>query len=79
MKWADQAIATAGVVKAEDRDEICDAALIAAQMTRADLLLENGDKKQAREAFSSMLPMLRERNILPMITVVEDGLRRASG
>lgn len=78
LKWADQAIATASSVNAEDRDEICEAASISAQMTRADLLLENGDKKQSHEAFSSLLPMLKERNLVPLIEAAEQGLKRTS-
>ncbi|KIW80321.1 hypothetical protein Z517_06936 [Fonsecaea pedrosoi CBS 271.37] len=78
LRWADQAIATADVVKSEERDEICTAALISAQMTRADLLLDNGDKAKAREAFQSLLPMLRERSLLPLVETAEQGLKRAS-
>ncbi|KIX98291.1 uncharacterized protein Z520_05592 [Fonsecaea multimorphosa CBS 102226] len=78
LRWADQAIATVDAVGSEERDEICTAALISAQMTRADLLLDNGDKVKAREAFLSLLPMLRERNLLPLIETAEQGLKRAS-
>ncbi|EXJ93207.1 hypothetical protein A1O3_01764 [Capronia epimyces CBS 606.96] len=79
LKWADQAIGTAEVVKPEDRDEICDLALLSAQMTRADLLLENGEKKKSREVFESLLPTLREKNLVPLIKVAEQGLKTASG
>lgn len=79
LKWADQAIATADVVQPEDRDDICTAALLSAQMTRADLLLENGEKSKSREAFLSLLPVLRERNLLPLIETAEQGLKKASG
>ncbi|KIW99055.1 uncharacterized protein Z519_00718 [Cladophialophora bantiana CBS 173.52] len=78
LRWADQAIATADIIKPEDRDEICTAALISAQMTRADLLLDNGDKAKSREAFLSLLPTLREKNLLPLIETAEQGLKRAS-
>lgn len=78
LNWADQAIATADVVQPEDRDEICELALLSAQMTRADLLLENGDKVKSREAFSSLLPTLKEKNLAPLIEVAEQGLKKAS-
>ncbi|EHY59886.1 hypothetical protein HRR83_009304 [Exophiala dermatitidis] len=78
LKWADQAVATADVVKPQDRDEICDLALLSAQMTRGDLLLENGEKSKAREVFQSLLPILKERNIVPLIKVAEQGLQTAS-
>ncbi|EXJ91404.1 hypothetical protein A1O1_04516 [Capronia coronata CBS 617.96] len=79
LKWADQAVATAEVVKPEDRDEICDLALLSAQMTRADLLLANGEKSKSREVFQSLLPTLKERNIVPLVKVAEQGLKAAGG
>ncbi|KAK5206144.1 hypothetical protein LTR41_008013 [Exophiala xenobiotica] len=78
LNWADQAIATTDVVNPEDRDDICELALLSAHMTRADLLLESGDKDKSREAFSSLLPTLREKNLTPLVQVAEEGLKRAS-
>jgi len=78
LKWADQAIATAEVVTPEDRDEICELGLLSAQMTRADLLLESGDKVRSREAFIGLLPTLREKNLAPLIDVAEQGLKKAN-
>ena len=78
LKWADQAIATDESVAIEDRDEICAAALISAMMTRADLLVDNGEKAKAKEAFTTLLPILRERNLTPLVETAEQGLRKAS-
>ncbi|RMZ82070.1 hypothetical protein DV737_g2220, partial [Chaetothyriales sp. CBS 132003] len=61
LKWADQAIATVERVNAEDRDEICDLSLLSAQMTKADLLLQSGDKVQSREILTSLLPTLHDK------------------
>ncbi|KEF54354.1 uncharacterized protein A1O9_09520 [Exophiala aquamarina CBS 119918] len=79
LKWADQAIGTAEAVRPEDRDSICELALLSAQMTRADILLDNGEKAKSREAFSSLLPILREKNLTPLVKVAEQGLEKASG
>lgn len=79
LQWADQAIATAEAVKPEDHDEICELSLLSAQMTRADLLLESGERSKAREAFSTLLPTLREKNLTPLIEVAEQGFKKASG
>jgi hypothetical protein len=78
LKWADQAIATADSIEGAQQDEICAAALISAQMTRADLLLDNGDKTSAREAYNRILPSLWDKNLHPLITSAEQGLKRAS-
>jgi hypothetical protein len=78
LKWADQAIAAADGVALEDRDEICTGALLSAQLTRGDLLVDSGDKAKAKEAFSSLLPILKEKNLLPLIETAEQGLKRAS-
>ncbi|KIW62905.1 hypothetical protein PV04_09794 [Phialophora macrospora] len=78
LRWADQAIATGDAVRPEDRDEICAAASLSAQMTRADLLVDNGEKAKAKEAFLNLLPTLREHNLLPLIETAEQGLKRAS-
>jgi hypothetical protein len=77
LQWAEQAIGTTEAVKAEDRDEICDLALLSAQMTRADLLLESGEKSKSQEAFSTLLPTLREKKLTPLIEVAEEGLKKA--
>lgn len=79
LKWVDQAIATAEVVSPEDRDEICEMGLISAELTKADLLLEDGKKIQAREAFRSMLPKLRERGLDNLVRTAELGIQRAGG
>lgn len=79
LRWADQAIGTAESVKPEDRDSICELALLSAQMTRADILLDSGEKVKSREAFSSLLPILKEKKLTPLIKVAEQGLEKASG
>lgn len=79
LKWADQAIATADVVKPEDRDEICELGLISAEMTKADLLLEDGKSLQAREAFRSIIPKLREKGLVALAQTAEQGIQRAGG
>ncbi|KIV92979.1 hypothetical protein PV10_04229 [Exophiala mesophila] len=79
LKWADQAIATADAVKPEDRDGICELALLSAQMTRADVLLDSGNKEQAKQALKSLLPTLREKKLTPLITVAEESLKKAGG
>jgi len=76
LAWADQAIATADRVLPENRDEICDLGVLSAQMTRADLLLESGDKARSRETFNSLLPKLRERGLHGLVTAAEQGLKR---
>lgn len=78
LRWADQAIATADVVNPEDKDDICTAALLSAQLTRADLLLDIGEKAKSKEAFSSLLPVLKEKNLLPLVDTAEQGLKKAS-
>ena len=77
LRWADQAIATNDAVKLEDRDEICAAALISAQMARADLLVDTGEKAKAAQAFSSLLPVLREKNLLPLVETAQQGWKKA--
>lgn len=79
LKWADQAIATAEVVKPEDRDDICQLGLISAEMTKADMLLEDGKKIQAREAFRSLIPKLREKGLSVLVATAEKGLQQAGG
>lgn len=78
INWADQAIATTEAVEPEDRDDICELASLSARMTRADLLLESGDKAKSQEAFANLLPILKEKNLLPLIQVAEEGLKRAA-
>lgn len=79
LKWADQAIATAEVVTPENRDEVCELGRISAELTKADLLLEDGKQIQAREAFRSMLPILREKGLDSLVKTAEMGLQRAGG
>jgi hypothetical protein len=78
LRWADQAIATSDSIETTQQDEICMAALISAQMTRADLLLDSGDKTSAKEAYNRLLPVLWEKNLHPLISSAEQGLKRAS-
>lgn len=79
LRWAEQAIATAEVVKPEDRDDICEVGLISAEMTKADLLLEDGKNIQAREAFRSIIPKLKERGLDALVKTAEQGIQRAGG
>ncbi|RMZ87664.1 hypothetical protein DV736_g5109, partial [Chaetothyriales sp. CBS 134916] len=78
LKWADQAIATVERVNPEDRDHICDLALLSAQMTKADLLLQSGDKAQSREILTSLLPTLHDKGLTTLSQVAEDALKRAT-
>jgi hypothetical protein len=78
LKWADQAIATADLVPSESRDEICELAVLSARMTRADLLLDMGEKRQAEESFASLLPLLRAKGLTTLTQVAEQSLRRAT-
>ena len=78
LKWADQAIATAEVVTPQDRDEICELGLLSAKMTRADLLLDTGEKDKSRELFTSLLPLLRQKGLTNLTSVAEQGVQRAS-
>lgn len=77
IKWADQAIGTAEKVLPEDRDEICELGLISAQLTKADLLLEDGQKMESKELWRETLPALREKNLTSLINTAEQGIRRA--
>ncbi|KAK5098461.1 hypothetical protein LTR70_002673 [Exophiala xenobiotica] len=79
LRWADQAIATAEVVKPQDRDDICEVGLISAEMTKADLLLEDGKNIQAREAFRSIIPRLKEKGLDALVKTAEQGIHRAGG
>lgn len=79
LKWAEQAIATAELVPPEARDEICELGLLSAQMTRADLLLDTGEKQISKEAFTSLLPTLREKGLSQLAEVAEQGLKKAGG
>lgn len=78
IAWADQAIATAEKVEPQDRDEICETGLLSAQMTRADLMLDDGNKKESQKIFASLLPTLRQRGLDSLVQVAEDGLKRCS-
>jgi hypothetical protein len=78
LRWADQAIGAAEAVKPDNRDEICELARLSAEMTRGDLLLENGDKVKSTEVFSTLLPTLREKNLTPLIEAAEQGLKKAT-
>ena len=77
MRWADQAIATAGAVLPENRDDICDTALLSAELTRADLLLEDGQLIRAKEGFRNLVPRLKERNLYALVKTAEQGMQRA--
>jgi hypothetical protein len=77
IKWADQAIGTAEKVLPEDRDEICELGMLSAQLTKADLLLEDGQKVESKELWRGMLPILREKNLTSLISTAEQGIRRA--
>ncbi len=77
LQWADQAIATADLVSSESRDEICELGLLSAQMTRAELLLDSGEKDKAKATFTSLLPTLREKGLNTLIMVAERGLEKA--
>lgn len=79
LRWADHAIAAAEAVKPEDRDQTCELGLISAEMTRADMLLEDGKNIQAREAFRSIVPKLREKGLEELVRSAEQGIRRAGG
>lgn len=79
LKWADQAIATSDVVTPENRDEICELGRISAELTKADLLLEDGKQIQAREAFRAILPTLREKGLDNLVKTAEIGLQRTGG
>lgn len=79
LAWAEQAIKTAEVVKPEDRDEVCELGLISAEMTKADLLVEDGKNIQAREAFRSIIPKLQEKGLDVLVKTAEQGLQRAGG
>ncbi len=78
LRWAEQAIGAAQAVTPDDRDEICELARLSAEMTRGDLLLDNGDKAKSKEVFSALLPTLRERHLTPLIEVAEQGIKKAS-
>ena len=75
--WVNQAIATVDKVPVADRDEICETSLLSAQMTRADLLLEGGDKEGSITEFKDLLPRLKEKGLTPLIKVAEEGIKRA--
>lgn len=77
IKWADQAIGTAEKVPPEDRDEICELGLLSAQLTKAELLLDDGQKLQSKEMWRGMLPTLREKNLASLINTAEQGIRKA--
>lgn len=79
LKWADQAIATADRVNPEDKDDVCQIGVISAELTKADLLLEDGKLIQAKNAYEALLPKLRQKNLTELITTVQKGLDRASG
>ena len=75
--WVNQAVATVDKVPLTDRDEICETSLLSAQMTRADLLLESGNKEGSKIILESLLPRLREKGLTPLVKMAESGLRRA--
>lgn len=79
INWADQAIGTAEKVLPEDRDEICELAMLSAQVTKADLLLEDGQKQQSKDLWRGMLPTLRAKKLTSLIDVAEQGIKRADG
>lgn len=79
LAWAEQAIKTAEVVKPEERDDICELGLLSAEMTKADLLLEDGKTIQAREAFRRIIPRLREKGLEVLVKTAEQGIQRAGG
>jgi hypothetical protein len=79
LKWAEQAIATADQIPSESRDDVCELGLLSAQMTRADLLFDTGDKQKSREVFSNLLPILRQKGLATLTEVAAQGLRKASG
>lgn len=79
LKWADQAIATADKISAEERDEICQFGVISAELTKADLFLEDGKTIQARNAYNVLLPKLKELGLKDLVATAQKGLERAGG
>lgn len=77
LKWADQAIGTAEKVDPAERDQMCELGLISAEMTKADLLLESGQKAQAAALFKSLIPRLREKNLGSLVDVARQSLQKA--
>ena len=78
IKWADQAIGTAEKVLPEDRDEICELGMLSAQFTKADLLLDDGQKLESKELWRGLLPVLREKKLSTLIETAEQGIKKAS-
>lgn len=79
LKWADQAIATAERVPAEGKDSLCELGLISAELTKADLLLEDGKLIQAKHAYETLLPKLQEKGLTDLISTANAGIQRAKG
>ena len=79
IKWADQAITTAEMVNAEDRDGICELASLSAKMTKADLLLKDGRQIQAREAYRELVPALQAAKLDGLARIAEEAMKRLGG
>lgn len=77
--WADQAIATADLVKQENRDGICELAALSAKMTKADLLLQDGRQIQAKQAYRELIPELRAAKLDGLAITAEQAFQRLGG
>jgi hypothetical protein len=78
LKWADHALgAVAGTTPAE-QDSVCELAEISARMTKADLLLDGGDKAGAQKVLTGLIPKLKALGLDQLVAQAESGLARAS-
>jgi hypothetical protein len=78
IKWADHALGAVAGTSVAERDSVCELAEISARMTKADLLLDGGDRSGAQEVLTGLIPKLKALGLNQLVTQAETGLARAS-
>lgn len=78
LKWANAALASVNAVPSTQRDSICEMAQISARLTKSDLLLDMGEKQQAKTELSGLIPVLKEKGLEQLIPQAEAALARTA-
>lgn len=77
LKWADAALNTVKAVPQAEQDSTCIMAQISAMLTKSDLMLDMGEKTQAKEQLTTLIPVLTQMGLKQLIPQAEAALARA--
>ena len=79
VTWHKQAQNVAAQVDPHERDSTCDLGVLASSVNMADLLFENGQVAESRVLYKQVLPILREKDLHPLLEIAEQNIRKAGG